>query len=242
MKAGIVVFPGINRERDMAIALEQSSGAKPRMIWHQETDLSGLDLVVIPGGFSFGDYLRCGAMAAQSPVMASIRAHADRGGYILGVCNGFQILTEAGILPGALLRNAALRFLSMDCHLRVERSDTVFTARYQKGQTFRAVMAHGDGNYFADDATLDRLEGQGLVALRYASPQGNIPLGNIPLGNIPQGDVTKDANRNGSARSIAGIYTPNLRVLGLMPHPEDLVDPLMGSTDGKPLFDALAAA
>ncbi len=232
MKAGIVVFPGINRERDMAIALEQSSGAKPRMIWHQETDLSGLDLVVIPGGFSFGDYLRCGAMAAQSPVMASIRAHADRGGYILGVCNGFQILTEAGILPGALLRNAALRFLSMDCHLRVERSDTVFTARYQKGQTFRAVMAHGDGNYFADDATLDRLEGQGLVALRYASPQGNIPMG----------DVTKDANRNGSARSIAGIYTPNLRVLGLMPHPEDLVDPLMGSTDGKPLFDALAAA
>ncbi len=227
MKAGIVVFPGINRERDMAIALEQSSGVKPRMIWHKETDLSGLDLVVIPGGFSFGDYLRCGAMAAQSPVMASIRAHADRGGYILGVCNGFQILTEAGILPGALLRNAQLRFLSMDCHLRVERSDTVFTARYRTRQTFRAVMAHGDGNYFADDATLDRLEGQGLVALRYATQQG---------------DVTKDANRNGSARSIAGIYTPNLRVLGLMPHPEDMVDPLMGSTDGKPLFDALAAA
>ncbi len=227
MKAGIVVFPGINRERDMAIALEQSSGVKPRMIWHKETDLSGLDLVVIPGGFSFGDYLRCGAMAAQSPVMASIRAHADRGGYILGVCNGFQILTEAGILPGALLRNAQLRFLSMDCHLRVERSDTMFTARYRKGQTFRAVMAHGDGNYFADDATLDRLEGQGLVALRYATPQG---------------ENTKDANRNGSTRSIAGIYTPNLRVLGLMPHPEDMVDPLMGSTDGKPLFDALAAA
>ena len=227
MKAGIVVFPGINRERDMAIALEQSSGTKPRTIWHKETDLSGLDLVVIPGDFSFGDYLRCGAMAAQSPVMASIRAHADRGGYILGVCNGFQILTEAGILPGALLRNAQLRFLSMDCHLRVERSDTVFTARYRTRQTFRAVMAHGDGNYFADDATLDRLEGQGLVALRYATQQG---------------DVTNNANRNGSARSIAGIYTPNLRVLGLMPHPEDMVDPLMGSTDGKPLFDALAAA
>ena len=241
MKAGIIVFPGINRERDMAIALEQSSGVKPRMIWHKETDLSGLDLVVIPGGFSFGDYLRCGAMAAQSPVMASIRAHADRGGYILGVCNGFQILTEAGILPGALLRNAALRFLSMDCHLRVERSDTVFTARYRTRQTFRAVMAHGDGNYFADDATLDRLEGQGLVALRYASQQGNIPQGDIPQGDIPLGDITKDANRNGSARSIAGIYTPNLRVLGLMPHPEDMVDPLMGSTDGKPLFDALAA-
>jgi phosphoribosylformylglycinamidine synthase len=219
MKAGIVVFPGINRERDMAIALEQSSGEKPRMVWHKETDLSGLDLVVIPGGFSFGDYLRCGAMAARSPVMTAIHAHAARGGYILGVCNGFQILTEAGLLPGALLRNASLRFLSMDCQLSVERADTVFTKRYQKGQTFRSVMAHGDGNFFADDATLDRLEGEGLVAFRYAGE-----------------------NLNGSARAIAGVYSPNLRVLGLMPHPEDLVDPLMGGTDGKPLFDALAAA
>jgi len=227
MNAGIVVFPGINRERDMAIALEHSSGKKPRMIWHKETDLSDLDLVVIPGGFSFGDYLRCGAMAAQSAVMPAIRAHIDRGGYVLGVCNGFQILTEAGILPGALLRNASLRFLSMDCHLRVERADTVFTARYQRGQTFRAVMAHGDGNYFADDATLDRLEGDGLIALRYADAKGQ---------------TTPEANRNGSARAIAGIYSPNLRVLGLMPHPEDLVDPLMGNADGKPLFDSLVAA
>ncbi|HME25788.1 MAG TPA: phosphoribosylformylglycinamidine synthase subunit PurQ [Acetobacteraceae bacterium] len=226
MKAGIVVFPGINRERDMAIALRRS-GAEPRMIWHRETDLTGLDLVVIPGGFSHGDYLRCGAMAAHSPVMTAVRAHAERGGYILGVCNGFQILTEAGLLPGALLRNASLRFLSMDCHLRVERSDTVFTSQYQRGQTFRAVMAHGDGNYFADDATLDRLEGDGLVALRYATASG---------------EITPEANRNGSARSIAGILSPNLRILGLMPHPEDLVDPLMGGTDGKPLFDALAAA
>ena len=219
MKTGIVVFPGINRERDMAIALEQSSGEKPRMVWHKETDLSGLDLVVIPGGFSFGDYLRCGAMAARSPVMAAIHAHAARGGYILGVCNGFQILTEAGLLPGALLRNASLRFLSMDAHLKVERADTVFTRQYQKGETFRAVMAHGDGNFFADDATLDRLEGEGLVAFRYVG-----------------------GNLNGSARAIAGVYSPNLRILGLMPHPEDLVDPLMGGTDGKPLFDALAAA
>jgi phosphoribosylformylglycinamidine synthase len=219
MKPGIVVFPGINRERDMAIALEQSFGEKPRMIWHKETDLSGIDLVVIPGGFSFGDYLRCGAMAARSPVMASIHAHAAKGGYILGVCNGFQILTEAGLLPGALLRNASLRFLSMDCLLRVERADTVFTRQYEKGQTFRAVMAHGDGNYFADDATLDRLEGEGLVAFRYA-----------------------DGNRNGSARDIAGVFSENRRILGLMPHPEDLVDPLMGGADGKPLFDALAAA
>src|SRR6516225_5812565 len=188
MRAGIVVFPGTNRERDMAIALERSSGRKQRMVWHTETDLDGLDLVVIPGGFSYGDYLRCGAMAAQSPVMPAIRAHADRGGHVLGVCNGFQILTEAHLLPGALLRNASLRFLSMDCHLRVERTDTAFTGHYQRGQTFRAVMAHGDGNYFADDATLDRLEGEGLVALRYATPSG---------------EVAADANRNGSARSIA---------------------------------------
>ncbi len=226
MKAGIVVFPGINRERDMAIALERS-GAKPRMVWHKETDLAGLDLIVIPGGFSFGDYLRCGAMAAHSPVMPAIRAHAERGGYVLGVCNGFQILTEAGLLPGALLRNATLRFLARDCHLRVERTDTVFTAHYQREETFRAVLAHGDGNYFADDATLDRLEGDGLVAFRYATPHG---------------EVTPDAARNGAARNIAGILSPNLRVLGLMPHAEDLVDPLMGGAGGKPLFDALAAA
>ncbi len=226
MKAGIVVFPGINRERDMAIALRRS-GVTPRMVWHQETDLGDLDLVVVPGGFSHGDYLRCGAMAAHSPVMTAVRAHAERGGYILGVCNGFQILTEAGLLPGALLRNASLRFLSMDCHLRVERADTMFMGQYQRGQVFRAVMAHGDGNYFADDATLDALEGEGRIALRYVTPTG---------------DVTPEANRNGSARSIAGIYSENLRVLGLMPHPEDLVDPLMGGIDGKPLFDALAAA
>jgi phosphoribosylformylglycinamidine synthase len=226
VKAGIVVFPGINRERDMLIALRRS-GATPRMIWHQETELNDLDLVVLPGGFSHGDYLRCGAMAAHSPVMSAVRRHAERGGYVLGVCNGFQILTEASMLPGALLRNASLRFLSMDCHLRVERSDTVFTGHYQRGQVFRAVMAHGDGNYFADDATLDRLEADGRVALRYATAAGGI---------------TPEANLNGSARNIAGIYSANLRILGLMPHPEDLVDPLMGGIDGKPLFDALAVA
>jgi phosphoribosylformylglycinamidine synthase I len=226
MKAGIVVFPGINRERDMAIALERASGVKPRMIWHHETDLAGLDLVVLPGGFSHGDYLRSGAMAAHSPVMTAVRDFAAAGGYVLGVCNGFQILTEAGLLPGALLRNASLRFLSMDCHLRVERADTIFAGRYQRGQVFRAPLAHGDGNYIADPATLDRLEGENLVAFRYA---------------MPDGAIVPEAARNGSARNIAGIYSPNLRVLGLMPHPEDLVDPLMGGTDGKPLFDGLAA-
>src|SRR6201997_1881375 len=174
MKAGIIIFPGVNRERDMAIALEASFGTRPRMLWHKDTTLDGLDLVVIPGVFSCGDYLRCGAMAAQSPIMRAVHDHAARGGYVLGVCNGFQILTEAGILPGALLRNASLRFLAMDCHLRVERADTVFTSHYQPGQTFRSVLAHGDGYYFADDATLDRLEGENLVALRYATKAGDV--------------------------------------------------------------------
>jgi phosphoribosylformylglycinamidine synthase subunit PurQ / glutaminase len=227
MRAGITIFPGINRERDMAIALERASGKKPRMLWHKETDLSGFDLIVIPGGFSFGDYLRAGAMAARSPIMGAIHAHAARGGYVLGACNGFQILTEAGLLPGALLRNASLRFLSMDCYLRVERSGTAFTAHFQRGEVFRAPLAHGDGNYYADEATLDRLEGDGLVAFRYATPDGR---------------VVPEANRNGSARSIGGIFSPNLRVLGLMPHAEDLVDPVVGGEDGKKLFEGLAAA
>ena len=227
MRAGIVVFPGTNRERDMAIAVRRATGHAPRMVWHHETDLTGLDLVVLPGGFSHGDYLRCGAMAARSPVMAAIHAFTARGGHVLGVCNGFQILTEAGLLPGALLRNAGLRFLSQDCHLRVERSDTVYTGHYQKGQVFRAPMAHGDGNYFADDETLDRLEGEGLVALRYCTPAGGLEPA---------------ANANGSQRHIAGILSPNLRVMGLMPHPEDLVDPLLGGTDGLPMFQGMAAA
>ncbi|MGH7119184.1 MAG: phosphoribosylformylglycinamidine synthase subunit PurQ [Acetobacteraceae bacterium] len=227
MRAGITIFPGINRERDMAIALTKVTGKPPRMLWHRESDLSGIDLIVIPGGFSFGDYLRPGAMAAHSPIMDAIRRHAERGGYVLAACNGFQILTEAGLLPGALLRNASLRFLSMDCHLRVERTDTAFTGHYQRGQVFRAPLAHGDGNYFANPATLDRLEGQGLIAFRYATPDGRL---------------TPDSNRNGSARAIAGIFSPNLRVLGLMPHAEDLVDPVVGGTDGLPLFEGLAAA
>lgn len=227
MKAGIVVFPGINRERDMAIALRAASGEAPRMVWHAETDVAGLDLVVLPGGFSFGDYLRAGAMAAQSPVMAAVRDHAARGGYVLGVCNGFQILTEAGLLPGALLRNAALRFVSRDCHLRVERADTAFTQRYQRGQVVRSPMAHGEGNYVADDAVLDRLEGEGLVAFRYVTAAG---------------EATADANLNGSARGIAGVLSGNARVLGLMPHPEDAVDVLTGCADGAALFAGLMAA
>jgi phosphoribosylformylglycinamidine synthase subunit PurQ / glutaminase len=227
MKSAIVVFPGTNRERDMAIALRIATGHRPAMVWHQETALPAVDLLVIPGGFSHGDYLRCGAMAAQSPVMPAIRAFAERGGHVLGVCNGFQILTEAGLLPGALLRNAGLRFLSQDCFLRVERADTPFARHYQRGQVFRAPMAHGDGNYFADAETLCALNADGRVAFRYAHPDG-------ALGS--------DANPNGSIDAIAGIYSTNFRVLGLMPHPEDLVDPLMGGTDGKPLFEGITEA
>jgi phosphoribosylformylglycinamidine synthase len=227
MKAAIVIFPGTNRERDMQAALARSAGRQPALIWHQETALPDLDLVVLPGGFSHGDYLRCGAMAAHSPIMPAIRAFAERGGYVLGVCNGFQILTEAGLLPGALLRNANLRFLSRDCYLRVERADTAFTRHYQTGQVFRAPMAHGDGNYFADEDTMKLLEDQNRVAFRYAEPDGRIGPG---------------ANPNGSIESIAGVYSQNLRVLGLMPHPEDLTDALMGGTDGKPLFDGLVEA
>jgi phosphoribosylformylglycinamidine synthase len=225
MNAVIIVFPGTNRERDMAIALERASGRKPRMLFHRGESLpSSTDLVVLPGGFSHGDYLRCGAMAAKSPIMRAVGEFARRGGHVLGVCNGFQILTEAGLLPGALLRNATLRFLSMDCHLRVERSATPFTARWPRGAVFRAPMAHGDGNYFCDDETLARLTGDGLVAFRYCTPAG---------------EVTAGANRNGARENIAGILSPNLRICGLMPHPEDLVDPLMGGEDGLPMFTSL---
>ncbi|MGG5887483.1 phosphoribosylformylglycinamidine synthase subunit PurQ [Falsiroseomonas sp. HC035] len=228
MNAVIIVFPGTNRERDMAIALERATGRKPTMVFHLADGLPpGTDLVVLPGGFSHGDYLRCGAMAAQSPIMRAVRSFAASGGHVLGVCNGFQILTEAGLLPGALLRNATLRFLSMDCHMRVERADTPFTAHWQRGAVFRAPMAHGDGNYFCDDETLARLKGEGLVAFRYATAEGA---------------VTAEANRNGARDNIAGILSSNLRVCGLMPHPEDLVDPLMGSEDGLPLFTSLVAS
>lgn len=227
MNAVILLFPGTNRERDMAIALEKATGRRPTILFHAETALpAGTDLVVLPGGFSHGDYLRCGAMAARSPIMGAVRDFAARGGHILGVCNGFQILAESQLLPGALLRNASLRFLSMDCNLRVETADSPFTNRWRAGDIFRAPMAHGDGNYFADDATLDRLEGEGRVAFRYVDEKG---------------EATEAANRNGACRNIAGILSENRRILGLMPHPEDLVDPLMGGTDGLPLFESIAA-
>jgi phosphoribosylformylglycinamidine synthase I len=223
MRAGIVVFPGTNRERDVAIALTRNN-TSPAMLWHADTDLPPLDLVVLPGGFSHGDYLRSGAMAARSPIMDAVRRFAAGGGYVLGICNGFQILTEAGLLPGALLRNATQRFISRDATLRVERTDTAYTSDYAPYSLLRAPMAHGDGNYFANTETLDQLEGEGRVAFRYAGPSG---------------EITEAANRNGSRRNIAGIYSKNLRVLGLMPHLENLVDPLLGPPDGAPMFSSL---
>ncbi|QNT78734.1 phosphoribosylformylglycinamidine synthase subunit PurQ [Entomobacter blattae] len=227
MKSGIVIFPGTNRERDMAIALKKVSGQDPVMLWHRQTSLPDLDLLVLPGGFSYGDYLRCGAMAAHSPIMREIKAFIEKGGYVLGVCNGFQILTEAQLLPGALLRNRSLRFISSDGYLRVERNDTAFTSQWEKKAVFRTVMAHGDGNYVASSETLSRLEGEGRVLFRYVNAEGV----------MNQDDCF--ANPNGSAHAIAGVLSANFRVCGMMPHPEDLVDPLMGGEDGKPLFASL---
>src|SRR4051794_14095492 len=206
MKAAVVLFPGSNREGDAVRAIEMATGRKPHIVWHAETQLpAGTDLVVLPGGFSYGDYLRCGAIAGRAPVMDAVRAHAARGGLVLGICNGFQILCESGLLPGVLVRNAALRFICHDQHLRVERADTPFTRAYRTGQAIRVCVAHGEGNYFADAETLRRLEGDGRIAFRYCDAAGR---------------VTADANRNGSLNAIAGLYSDALNVLGLMPHPE----------------------
>jgi len=227
MKATIVVFPGSNRERDISMALERSSGRKPDIVWHRDTELPATDLIVIPGGFAYGDYLRCGAMAAHSPIMREIARRAARGTPVLGVCNGFQVLTEEGLLPGVLLSNKTLKFHCKDVHLRVETSQTLFTSGYEQGQVIRVPVAHHDGNYFADTATLDRLEDNGLVAFRYCSPAG---------------EFTEKDNHNGSARNIAGIFNEEKTVLGLMPHPEDATDALLGNTDGRGLFDGIAGA
>ena len=217
MKAAVIVFPGSNRERDAAVALEAATGTPPAMVWHGERRFPTSDLIVLPGGFSYGDYLRCGAMAAHSPVMREVIKRARAGTPVLGICNGFQMLTEAGLLPGVLMRNATLKFVCRDVRLRVERDDTLYTRRYQAGQVVTVPVAHDDGNYFADDETLDRLEGEGQVAFRYCDRHGKI---------------TPDANPNGSRRNIAGIFNETSTVLGLMPHPERLVDPALGGTDG----------
>ncbi|KQP50327.1 phosphoribosylformylglycinamidine synthase [Methylobacterium sp. Leaf399] len=226
MRAAIVVFPGSNREADVARAL-RLAGADVVTVWHTETTLPpGTDLAVLPGGFSYGDYLRCGAIAGRAAAMDAVRDHAARGGLVLGICNGFQILCESGLLPGVLMRNVDRRFI---CHrqlLRVERADTRFTSAYAKDQVIDVCVAHGEGNYFADPETIARVEGEGRVAFRYCDATGALSV---------------DANRNGSLNSIAGIYSENFNVLGLMPHPENFVEDLVGGTDGRGLFASLAA-
>ena len=225
MKAAVLVFPGINRERDMARTLRLVSGREPAMVWHADTELpQGTDLVVIPGGFSYGDYLRCGAIAARSAIMNAVRAHAARDGLVLGVCNGFQILCEAGLLPGVLMRNSQLKFICHDVYLRVERSDTPFTCGYNAGQVIRVPVAHGEGNYIADGETVARLEGEGRVLFRYAAPDGMID---------------PNWNHNGAMNAIAGILSDAGNVLGMMPHPENHVEAAMGRTDGRGLFAGL---
>lgn len=219
MKCAVVVFPGSNCDRDLAVALRDITGVAPAMVWHRETELpDGLDLIALPGGFSYGDYLRSGAMSARSPVMRAVVAAAGEGRAVLGVCNGFQVLTEAGLLPGALMRNAGLDFVCRDVRLTVDNAQTAFSAKYDAGETIRIPVAHHDGNYTADDATLDRLEGEGRVVFRYAEPV------------------------NGSARNVAGIVNDAGNVLGLMPHPERLIDDALGGSDGRRLFEGLAAA
>jgi phosphoribosylformylglycinamidine synthase subunit PurQ / glutaminase len=224
MHAAVITFPGSNRDTDIARALK-AAGARVTMAWHQDQALPpGVDLAVLPGGFSYGDYLRCGAIASRAPIMDAVRAHAARGGLVLGVCNGFQIACEAGLLPGVLMRNAALRFVCRMQHLRVERTDTAFTNAYRPGQVIEVCIAHGEGNYVCDDDTLARLTGDGLVAFRYCDADGRVGSG---------------ANPNGAREDIAGIYSANRNVLGMMPHPENLIDPAAGGTDGLGLFQSL---
>jgi phosphoribosylformylglycinamidine synthase len=227
MKSAVIVFPGINRERDMAHALELVSGKRPHMVWHADTELPDVDLVVVPGGFSYGDYLRCGAIAARSPIMDAVRRHTAQGRLVLGVCNGFQIITEAGLLPGVLMRNASLKFVCKTVHLRVDNAATAFSSAYRAGAVFRTPIAHGEGNYFADPETIARLEGDGRVVFRYCDTDGK---------------TGPHANPNGALNDIAGILNDRGNVLGMMPHPENLVEPLQGGTDGRGLFESLVAA
>lgn len=218
MKSAVVVFPGSNRERDMIAAIEKITGRRPTTVWHGDHDLPKVDLIVVPGGFSYGDYLRSGAIAAREPIMAAIAREAERGVAVLGVCNGFQILCEAGLLPGVLMRNAGLKFICKEVELRVETTDSRFTRGYAKGQVIRSPVAHGDGNYRTDDETLKRLQDEDRIAFRYVD------------------------NPNGSVDDIAGILSEKRNILGMMPHPENLIEPLNGGTDGRPLFEAALAA
>jgi len=226
MRFGIVTFPGSNCDYDAYHAVVDALGEEAEYLWHKDHDLRGADVVLLPGGFSYGDYLRAGAIARFSPIMREVIAHAERGGPVLAVCNGFQIACEAGLLPGALLRNASLCFISEPVRLRVENADTLFTHQYRRGQIVRMPIAHGEGRYTADPATLDRLEGEGQVVFRYVNEAG---------------DPVPASNPNGSDRNIAGLVNARGNVLGMMPHPERAVDELLGSTDGLPLFESILA-
>ena len=227
MKAAVLVFPGSNREGDVAQAIELVTGRKPAMVWHGEGSFEKTDLIVLPGGFSYGDYLRCGAMAAQSPVMAEVKRRAAQGVPVLAICNGFQIAAEAGLVPGTLMRNSHLKFVCADVHLKVETSQSLFTNRYQAGQVIKVPVAHAEGNYFADAETLKRMEDRGQIAFRYCAPDGA---------------VGGPGNPNGSSSDIAGVFNETKTVLGLMPHPENAVEPMFGGTDGRPLFEGLVDA
>jgi len=224
MKFGIVTFPGSNCDYDTYQAVVETLGEDAVLLWHKDHDLQGSDVVILPGGFSYGDYLRPGAIARFSPIMQEVVQHAERGAPVIGICNGFQIACEAGLLPGALLRNASLKFVCAPIHLRVESTDTLFTSRYERGQRIVLPIAHGDGRYSADEETLDRLEGEGQVVFRYAPS---------PL------EAEEAYNPNGSMRDIAGIVNGAGNVLGMMPHPERAVEALLGSADGLPLFESI---
>ena len=220
MKSAVITFPGINRERDMMLALEATTGVKPISVWHAEATLPDVDLVVVPGGFSYGDYLRCGAIAARSPIMTDIKAKALKGLKVLGICNGFQIITEAGLLPGVLVRNAKLKFVCREVRLKVENNNTFFTNKMAKGQIVSCPVAHGEGNYICDSETLKQLEGEGRVVFRYA----------------------EGTNPNGALNDIAGIINQQGNVIGMMPHPENMIEALHGKQDCLPLFESLLAA
>ncbi len=227
IRASVIVFPGSNCDRDVKVALERITGFPVNMVWHGDASVPASDLIVLPGGFSYGDYLRCGAMAAHSNIMRDVIAKAKAGTPVLGICNGFQILCESGLLPGVLMRNRSLNFICRDVWLKVERSDTFFTGAYRQGEVVRMPIAHAEGNYFADPATLDALEGEGRVVFRYSDENGNVS------------DAT---NPNGAQRNIAGICSANRRVVGLMPHPERLFEAPLGGTDGRRMFESALVA
>jgi phosphoribosylformylglycinamidine synthase len=227
MKASVIVFPGSNCDRDVKVAFEAVTGSAVQMVWHGDAEVPPSDVIVLPGGFSYGDYLRCGAMAAHSPIMRDVVAKAKAGTPVLGICNGFQVLCETGLLPGVLQRNASLKFVCKDVLLRIERTETVFTRRYTKGEIISVPVAHGDGNYFADAETLDRLEHEGRVVFRYVDAQGR---------------QTAEGNPNGAQRNIAGICDPTGRIVGMMPHPERHFEKILGSDDGRRVFESALAS